>query len=77
MSILSELLDLVAQAMLPDRTIPAETAIQSKVADVVRMAFTASTATVIELRIWGLKILDQVLSLLLFLRPSAVGKVCL
>jgi HEAT repeat-containing protein 5 len=63
MSILSELLDLVAQAMLPDRTIPAETAIQSKIADVVRMAFTASTATVIELRIWGLKILDQVLKL--------------
>ena len=63
MSILSELLDLVAQAMLPDRTIPAETALQSKIADVVRMAFSASTATVIELRVWGLKILDQVLKL--------------
>jgi HEAT repeat-containing protein 5 len=63
MSILSELLNLVAQAMLPDRTIPAETALQSKIADVVRMAFSASTATVIELRIWGLKILDQILKL--------------
>ena len=63
MSILSELLDLVAQAMLPDRTIPAEIALQSKIADVVRMAFSASTATVIELRIWGLRILDQVLKL--------------
>jgi HEAT repeat-containing protein 5 len=62
-SILSELLDLVAQAMLPDRTIPAETALQSKIADIVRMAFSASTATVIELRIWGLKILDQILKL--------------
>ena len=63
MSILSELLDLVGQAMLPDRTVPAEAALQSKIADVVRMAFSASTATVIELRIWGLKILDQVLKL--------------
>ena len=63
MSILSELLDFVAQAMLPNRTIPAEGALQSKIADVVRMAFSASTATVIELRVWGLKILDQVLKL--------------
>ena len=63
MSMLSELLDLVALAMLPDRTIPAETAIQSKIADVVSMAFSASTATVIELRVWGLKILDQILKL--------------
>jgi hypothetical protein len=63
MSILSELLDLVAQAMLPDRTIPAETALQNKIADIIRMAFSASTATVIELRIWGLRILDQILKL--------------
>ncbi|KAH8431341.1 AP-1 complex accessory protein LAA1 [Aspergillus melleus] len=61
MSCLSELLDTVNAAILPDQTIPAELALQQKVGDIVRMAFSASTASVIELRVWGLKILDQVL----------------
>jgi hypothetical protein len=39
----------------------AQTALQSKVADVVRMAFSASTSGVPELRIWGLKIIGAVL----------------
>ncbi|PYI22599.1 HEAT repeat protein [Aspergillus violaceofuscus CBS 115571] len=61
MSCLSELLCLVQEAILPDQAIPAELALQQKVGDIVRMAFSASTANVIELRIWGLKIIDQVL----------------
>ncbi|KAL3430373.1 armadillo-type protein [Aspergillus tetrazonus] len=63
MSCLSELLELVQEAILPDQTIPAELALQQKVGDIVRMAFSASTANVIELRVWGLKILDQVLKM--------------
>lgn len=61
MSCLSELLALVQEAILPDQTIPAELALQQKVGDIVRMAFSASTANVIELRVWGLRIIDQVL----------------
>ncbi|PYH48190.1 AP-1 complex accessory protein LAA1 [Aspergillus saccharolyticus JOP 1030-1] len=61
MSCLSELLCFVQEAILPDQVIPAELALQQKVGDIVRMAFSASTANVIELRIWGLKIIDQVL----------------
>lgn len=61
MGCLSELLVTVNAAILPDQTIPAELALQQKVGDIVRMAFSASTANVIELRVWGLRILDQVL----------------
>jgi HEAT repeat-containing protein 5 len=60
-SCLSSLISLISQAALPDRAIPAETALQNKIADVVRMAFSASTANVVNLRIWGLRIIDQVL----------------
>ncbi|KAI9934054.1 hypothetical protein MW887_005127 [Aspergillus wentii] len=63
MSCLSELLETVQAAILPDQTIPAELALQQNVGDVVRMAFSASTANVIELRVWGLKIIDQVLKM--------------
>ncbi|PWY72342.1 HEAT repeat protein [Aspergillus heteromorphus CBS 117.55] len=63
MGCLSELLAIVQEAILPDQTIPAELALQQKVGDIVRMAFSASTANVIELRIWGLKIIDQVLKM--------------
>ncbi|KAF7597312.1 hypothetical protein BBP40_006252 [Aspergillus hancockii] len=61
LSCLSELLATVEQEILPDQTIPAELALQQRVGDIVRMAFSASTANVIELRVSGLKILDQVL----------------
>ncbi|KAJ5205442.1 Armadillo-like helical [Penicillium cf. griseofulvum] len=63
MSCLSELLATVQEAILPDSAIPAELALQKNVGDIVRMAFSASTANVIELRIWGLKIIDQVLTM--------------
>ncbi|OJJ43820.1 hypothetical protein ASPZODRAFT_19122 [Penicilliopsis zonata CBS 506.65] len=63
MSCLSQLLATVQEAILPDQTIPAELALQHKVGDIVRMAFSASTANVVELRVWGLKIIDQVLKM--------------
>ncbi|PYH94241.1 HEAT repeat protein [Aspergillus ellipticus CBS 707.79] len=63
MGCLSELLAIVQEAILPDQTIPAELALQQKVGDIVRMAFSASTANVIELRVWGLRIIDQVLKM--------------
>lgn len=62
-SCLSELLASVQEAILPDSAIPAELALQKNVGDIVRMAFSASTANVIELRVWGLKIIDQVLTM--------------
>jgi hypothetical protein len=42
---------------------PAHLALQSRIADVVRIAFSASTGNVVELRLRGLKIIDQVLRL--------------
>lgn len=68
-SCLSRLITLISQAALPDQAIPAETALQSKIADVVRMAFSASTANVVSLRIWGLRIIDQVLKVFVSLKP--------
>lgn len=61
MACLSELLAIVQEAIQPDHAIPAELALQHKISDIVRAAFSASTANVVELRIWGLRILDQVL----------------
>ena len=63
MSCLSELLSMVSSEVLPDQHIPSEAVLQTKIADIVRMAFLASTANVVELRILGLRIIDQVLKL--------------
>jgi hypothetical protein len=63
MRLLSESMDIIQAAMSTDKVIPAEEMLQSKVADVVRVAFSASTANVVELRIWGLRIIDQILKL--------------
>jgi hypothetical protein len=63
MRLLSEMLGLVTQAVLPDQTIPAEAGLQSMVGEIIRMAFSASTATVVDLRVWGLRIIDQILHL--------------
>lgn len=63
MRLLSESMAIIQAAMSPDRVIAAEEVLQSKVADVVRVAFSASTANVVELRVWGLRIIDQILKL--------------
>src|SRR5438045_6635702 len=41
----------------------AELALQQRVADIIRMAFSASTAAVVEIRILGLKTIDLVLKM--------------
>ncbi|KAJ9258311.1 hypothetical protein DTO207G8_1486 [Paecilomyces variotii] len=63
MKCLKELLEMVNDELLPDQTIPAELALQRKVGEVVRMAFSASTANVVELRVIGLQIIDRVLKM--------------
>lgn len=61
MSLLCDLFQLVAREVASKGESPAQTALQQRVADVVRMAFSASTAGVLELRIWGLKLVGCVL----------------
>jgi HEAT repeat-containing protein 5 len=46
-----------------DGPTPSEIALQQKVADIIRIAFSASTSNIVELRIWGLKIIDLVLKM--------------
>ncbi|KAI5305951.1 hypothetical protein KEM56_002753, partial [Ascosphaera pollenicola] len=60
---LSELLSMVSREMAPDETVQCEQALQESVGDVIKMAFSASTSNIIELRVWGLKIIDQVLKM--------------
>lgn len=45
----------------PQGPTPTEMVLQQKVADIIRIAFSASTSNIVELRIWGLKIIDLVL----------------
>ncbi|KAI9772863.1 MAG: hypothetical protein M1840_008745 [Geoglossum simile] len=63
MSCLSDLLTIAGKAVLPGAETPAETALAKCMADVVQMAFSASTSNVVELRVWGLRIIDQVLKI--------------
>lgn len=62
MDLLSELLTIVGRdyALKGEESKPQE-ALQARVADVVRIAFSASTAGVVGLRLRGLRIVDQVL----------------
>lgn len=61
MELLTTLLGMVAKdAALSDES-PAHHTLQQRIADVVRIAFSASTASVVDLRIHGLRIIDQVL----------------
>jgi hypothetical protein len=61
MDCLSELLAMVSKEAAFREESPAVLALQQRIADVVRIAFSASTAGVVQLRIRGLKIIDQVL----------------
>ena len=63
MQLLSQALQLVQDQMLPDQITQAEEDLQGKVADIIRVAFSASTANVVELRALGLRIIDQILKL--------------
>ncbi|KAI4916154.1 hypothetical protein J4E85_010242 [Alternaria conjuncta] len=63
MDCLSELVAMVSKEATFREESPCVMALQQRVADVVRIAFSASTAGVVQLRIRGLKIIDQVLKL--------------
>ncbi|KAF2471256.1 ARM repeat-containing protein [Lindgomyces ingoldianus] len=63
MDCLSELLALVSREAISRESSPSAMAMQQRIADVVRISFSASTAGVVQLRIRGLKIIDQVLKL--------------
>lgn len=63
MSCLSEIFVLISKDTVTNGSGQAELLLQQKVADVIRMAFSASTSNVVELRVWGLKIIDQVLKM--------------
>ncbi|KAI9731821.1 MAG: hypothetical protein M1818_007686 [Claussenomyces sp. TS43310] len=63
MSCLSDIITLVGKDSIVNGPGPSELVLQQKVADVIRMAFSASTSNVIELRVWGLKIIDLILKM--------------
>ncbi|KAI2636319.1 ARM repeat-containing protein [Hypomontagnella submonticulosa] len=61
MSCLSDIFVLIGKDIATNGESPAQAALQARVADVIRMAFSASTSSVLELRVWGLKIIGAVL----------------
>ncbi|KAJ4304287.1 hypothetical protein N0V88_001900 [Collariella sp. IMI 366227] len=63
MDCLNDIFIIVARDIAMNGESAAQAALQSKVADVVRMAFSASTSGVVEQRIWGLKIIGAVLKM--------------
>lgn len=60
-SLLNDIFVLTTKDVATNGESPAQTALQNKIADVVRMAFSASTGGVLEQRVWGLKIIGAVL----------------
>lgn len=67
MSCLSDLLTMVQNEIQPDQTVPSELALRDSTGDIVKMAFSASTSGVLELRILGLKTFDKLLLVSFFL----------
>lgn len=63
MSLLNEIFALIGKDIAANGESPAQTALQNRIADVVRMAFSASTSGVLEQRVWGLKIIGSVLKM--------------
>ena len=58
---LSDLIAIIGRDMELDPDSPAGHALQNRIADVIRLAFLASTASVVELQVSGLRLIDQVL----------------
>ncbi|KAL4726537.1 hypothetical protein ACLX1H_007219 [Fusarium chlamydosporum] len=63
LSCIDEMFAIITKDATANGESKAQNDLQSKVADVVRMAFSASTSSVLELRIWGLKIIGDVLKM--------------
>lgn len=62
-SCISDMFAIVAKDIAANGDSQAQAALQNKIADVVRMAFSTSTSNVLELRVWGLKIIGAVLKM--------------
>ena len=62
-SCMNDMFILIAKDVAVHGESDAMTALQGKVADIVRVAFSASTSSVLELRIWGLRIIGAVLKM--------------
>ncbi|TDZ49897.1 Pof6 interactor protein 1 [Colletotrichum trifolii] len=62
-SCINDMFVLIAKDVMTNGDSAAQMALQNKIADVVRMAFSASTSSVLELRVWGLKIIGGVLKM--------------
>ena len=65
MDLLTELIAMIMKDVAVDDDSPALASLQQEVAEVVKIAFSASTAGVVELRIRGLGILDKILKVIL------------
>ncbi|KAG9243026.1 armadillo-type protein [Calycina marina] len=63
MSCLGAIFTIITRDLSQDGTSPAQSELQKRVAELIRMAFSASTSNVVELRVWGLKIIDSVLKM--------------
>jgi len=63
LDLLRDLIAIISKEAAVVEDSPGETALQSKVADVIRIAFSASTAGVAALRVVGMHIIDQVLKM--------------
>ncbi|CAJ2506869.1 Uu.00g080550.m01.CDS01 [Anthostomella pinea] len=61
MACLNDIFVLIGKDIATNGESPAQVALQGRIAEVIRMAFSASTSSVLELRIWGLKIIGAVL----------------
>ena len=61
MQCLNELVATIGKNMEIDPSSPAGSVLQNRIADVIRLAFLASTASVVELQVGGLRLIDQVL----------------
>ncbi|KAL9104380.1 MAG: hypothetical protein Q9163_000680 [Psora crenata] len=63
MQCLSDLVAIVGKEMELDPDSAAGQALQHRIADVIRLAFLASTASVVELQVGGLRLIDQILKI--------------
>ncbi|WYZ40231.1 hypothetical protein EsH8_IV_000572 [Colletotrichum jinshuiense] len=62
-SCINDMFVLIAKDVMTNGESAAQLELQNKIGDVVRMAFSASTSSVLELRVWGLKIIGAVLKM--------------
>ena len=65
---LSDLVARIGKDMELNPESPAGHVLQNRIADVIRLAFLASTASVVELQVSGLRLIDQILKVRLCLR---------